>query len=106
MIYEICTRKCTQNARFQADFGRFSCLLCNDNRVQMQMNEARRQNRASTLYPGDNRGLVTMNVAKIVILFLSQCINNPVSLHTIQQCDTRSFLHHQSTLTMRPYSPL
>ena len=51
MIYEICTRKCTQNARFQADFGRFSCLLCNDNRVQMQMNEARRQNRASTLFP-------------------------------------------------------
>lgn len=24
MIYKYCTRKCTRNARFQADFGRFS----------------------------------------------------------------------------------
>ena len=29
MIYEICTRKCTRNARFHTDFGRFSCFFAN-----------------------------------------------------------------------------
>ena len=57
MFCEICTRKCTRNARFHTDFGRFSCVLANGNRVQQQKNEARRQNRASTLFPGDEPGL-------------------------------------------------
>ncbi len=57
MICEICTRKCTRNARFHTDFGRFLCVFGNGNRVQQKQNEARRQNRASTLFPGDEPGL-------------------------------------------------
>ena len=67
MIYEICTRKCTRNARFHADFGRFLCVFGNGNRVQ-QKNEARRQNRASTLFPGDNRGFRNNVGAKLLNL--------------------------------------
>ena len=56
MIYKICTRKCTQNARFHTDFGRFLCVFGNGNRVQQKQNEARRQNRASALFPVQLRG--------------------------------------------------
>ena len=56
MNCEICTRKCTRNARFHTDFGRFLCVFGNGNRVQ-QKNEARRQNRASALFPGATPGL-------------------------------------------------
>ena len=33
MIYEHCTRKCTRNARFHTDFGRFLVVFLNSNRV-------------------------------------------------------------------------
>ena len=46
-----------KNARFHTDFGRFLCVFGNGNRVQQKQNEARRQNRASTLFPGDEPGL-------------------------------------------------
>lgn len=69
MICKICTRKCTQNARFHTDFGRFSCVLANGNRVQQQKNEARRQNRASTLFPVDEPGISQQCGAKIQNLF-------------------------------------
>lgn len=68
MIYKFCTRKCTRNARFHADFGRFLCVFGNGNRVQQKQNEARRQNRASTLYPGDNRGFRNNVGAKLLNL--------------------------------------
>ena len=68
MICEICTRKCTRNARFHTDFGRFLCVFGNGNRVQQKQNEARRQNRASTLFPGDNRGFRNNVGAKLLNL--------------------------------------
>ena len=33
MICKICTRKCTRNARFHTDFGRFLVVFLNSNRV-------------------------------------------------------------------------
>lgn len=47
MICEIRTRKCTRNARFHTDFGRFLCVFGNGNRVQ--------QNK---MKPGDKTGLL------------------------------------------------
>lgn len=53
MIYEICTRKCTQNARFHADFGRFLCVFGNGNRVQQKQ-----------MKPGDKTGLLRVRPAR------------------------------------------
>lgn len=69
MICEICTRKCTRNARFHTDFGRFLCVFGNGNRVQQKQNEARRQNRASTLFPMRCKGLSQQCGAKIQSLY-------------------------------------
>lgn len=57
MIYKDCTRKCTQNARFHADFGRFLCIFGNGNRVQQKKrNEARRQTGLLHCSPELHRG--------------------------------------------------
>ena len=79
MICEICTRKCTRNARFHTDFGRFLCVFGNGNRVQQKQNEARRQNRASTLFPGDEPGLSQQCGCKGNGFFIKSCVFLQVS---------------------------
>lgn len=82
MICEICTRKCTRNARFHTDFGRFLCVFGNGNRVQQKQNEARRQNRASTLFPGDEPGLSQQCGCKVTEFNSKSCVTRQESCAT------------------------
>ena len=79
MIYKYCTRKCTRNARFQADFGRFLCIFGNGNRVQQKTKWSPATNRASTLYPGDEPGLSQQCGCKGNGFFTKSCVFLQVS---------------------------
>ena len=68
MICEICTRKCTRNARFHTDFGRF--FVSKNKKIRVHTIErSPAMNRASTLFPVRCKGLSQQCGAKIHKLF-------------------------------------
>ena len=81
MICEICTRKCTRNARFHADFGRFSCTFSVVLEMVIVYNKRMKPGDKTGLRhcaPAMNRGFRNNVGAKVLILFqnLSQCGKN------------------------------
>lgn len=77
MICEICTRKCTRNARFHTDFGRFyvfSAMVIVYNKRMKPGDKTGLQHCS----PAMNRGFRNNVGAKVLILFqnLSQCGKN------------------------------
>ena len=81
MICEICTRKCTRNARFHTDFGRFSCVFRSFWQMVIVYNKRMKPGDKTGLRhcsPAMNRGFRNNVGAKVMNLIqnLAQCGKN------------------------------